>query len=178
MEGKSTTEEANLVDALIVKCEGAIDDRLNRKFDAANEKMRESIDQIKSTDLEISATLLKGYSDYIENTPGELKFRDVTVEENIDRRNYREADYIGYKDGDKASSIGYSSEENNVMYDWGSTTLINDRARVYKGGSWRDRIYYTIPGTRRFLDERQSTATIGFRCAMDRVGSPQGITDF
>lgn len=178
MEGKATAEEANLIDALIVKCEGAIDDQLNRKFDASNEKMRESIDQIKSTDLEISATLLKGYSDYIENTPGELKFRDVTVEENIDRRNYRESDYIGYKDGDKQSSIYYGSEENNIMYDWGNTTLVNDRARVYKGGSWRDRIYYTIPGTRRFLDERQSTATIGFRCAMDRVGSPQGITDF
>jgi hypothetical protein len=31
------------------------------------------------------------------------------------------------------------------------------------------------PGTRRFLDERRSTATIGFRCAMDRVGSPIGL---
>ena len=34
--------------------------------------------------------------------------------------------------------------------------------------------YYLIPGTRRFLDENQSTATIGFRCAMARLGSPQG----
>ena len=61
------------------------------------------------------------------------------------------------------------------MYEWGQTTLVNNRARVYKGGSWRDRAYYTIPGTRRFLDERRSTATIGFRCAMTRVGSPVGI---
>jgi hypothetical protein len=27
------------------------------------------------------------------------------------------------------------------------------------------------------LDERQSTATIGFRCAMTRVGSPKGMGD-
>jgi hypothetical protein len=103
--------------------------------------------------------------------------RQVTVEENIDRRNYREADYIDYVDGDKASSVFYDQEdvEGNVMYDWGATTLINDRSRVYKGGSWADRIYYTVPATRRYLDERQSSAMLGFRCAMDRVGSPRGF---
>ena len=31
------------------------------------------------------------------------------------------------------------------------------------------------PGTRRFLDEKQATEYIGFRCAMDRVGSPKGL---
>ena len=61
------------------------------------------------------------------------------------------------------------------MYDYGSNTLINDRVRVYKGGSWRDRAYWMNPGTRRFLDEKQRTAYIGFRCAMDRVGSPKGL---
>jgi hypothetical protein len=63
------------------------------------------------------------------------------------------------------------------MYDWGKTTLVNDRSRVYKGASWADRIYWANPGTRRHLDERQSTATIGFRCAMTRVGSPKGLGD-
>jgi sulfatase modifying factor 1 len=48
---------------------------------------------------------------------------------------------------------------------------------VYKGASWADRIYWANPGTRRYLDERQSTATIGFRCAMTRVGSPVGLGD-
>ena len=27
----------------------------------------------------------------------------------------------------------------NEMYDYGNTTLISDRTRVYKGGSWKDR---------------------------------------
>jgi hypothetical protein len=46
-----------------------------------------------------------------------------------------------------------------------------------QGRSWADRIYWANPGTRRYLDERQSTATIGFRCAMTRVGSPVGLGD-
>ncbi|MEO0405173.1 MAG: gliding motility lipoprotein GldJ, partial [Bacteroidota bacterium] len=64
----------------------------------------------------------------------------------------------------------------NRMYDWGATSLINNRSRVYKGGSWRDRAYWIIPGTRRFLDERLAMSTLGFRCAMTRVGSPTGFT--
>ena len=58
------------------------------------------------------------------------------------------------------------------MYDYGVTTLISDKARVIKGGSWNDGVYYLSPGTRRFLNEDESASTIGFRCAMIRVGSP------
>ena len=68
-----------------------------------------------------------------------------------------------YKDSTFASN-------SNEMYDYGNTTLISDRTRVYKGGSWKDRAYWLNPGTRRFLDQSQSTDCIGFRCAMDRVG--------
>ncbi|MFT7344583.1 MAG: hypothetical protein ACI9XP_001168, partial [Lentimonas sp.] len=46
---------------------------------------------------------------------------------------------------------------------------------VYKGGSWNDRAYWLIGGNRRFLDEDRSMSTLGFRCAMDRVGSPVGL---
>ena len=62
------------------------------------------------------------------------------------------------------------TSNSNEMYDYGNTTLISDRTRVYKGGSWKDRAYWLNPGTRRFLDQSQSTDCIGFRCAMDRVG--------
>ena len=58
----------------------------------------------------------------------------------------------------------------NEMYDYGNTTLISDRTRVYKGGSWKDRAYWLNPGTRRYLDQSQSSDCIGFRCAMDRIG--------
>lgn len=51
------------------------------------------------------------------------------------------------------------------------TTLIDDEARVYKGGSWRDRAYWLDPAQRRFLPQYSATDYIGFRCAMSRVGS-------
>lgn len=112
---------------------------------------------------------------------GHLTRRAVTEEENLDRRNYRKADNINFLDGDINSSIYYaegegaSSKGDKLMYEWKQTSMINDEARVYKGGSWKDRAYWMVPGTRRFLDEKQSTPWLGFRCAMTRVGSPTGL---
>ena len=152
--------------------------------------------------LQISPIIRTGLSDFILNTPGNLKVREVRAEENINRRNYRIADNIDYLDGDLKSSMYYPGNDANEQYikdfnsgkkneDWamyqsgmeaalgvvaGSpTSLISDKSKVYKGGSWQDRAYYLNPGARRFLDENMSNATIGFRCAMDRVGSPVGL---
>lgn len=111
------------------------------------------------------------------------------------RRNYRSADNRNYLDGDWASigdansdaRSGWKKADNpnaatDKMYfngEWnaqqgkfgeGATSLITDRTRVYKGGSWKDGAYYLSPGVRRFLEENLCTDFIGFRCAMDRVG--------
>ena len=51
------------------------------------------------------------------------------------------------------------------------TSLINDKVRVYKGGSWKDREYWLDPAQRRFYPQDMATDYIGFRCAMSRVGS-------
>ena len=51
------------------------------------------------------------------------------------------------------------------------TSLIDDKVRVYKGGSWKDRDYWLDPAQRRFFPEDMATDYIGFRCAMSRVGS-------
>jgi gliding motility-associated lipoprotein GldJ len=50
-------------------------------------------------------------------------------------------------------------------------TLIDDKVRIYKGGSWKDVAYWLSPGTRRYLEEDSCTSTIGFRCAMIRAGT-------
>jgi len=97
---------------------------------------------------------------------GHIPMRNVTEEENVDRRNYTKADNMNYLDAD---------EPEYIQYQFGITSLINDKARVYKGGSWKDRAYWMSPGAKRFLDENQSTDDIGFRCAMVRVGSPEGF---
>ena len=96
---------------------------------------------------------------------GKVKMRDVTDSESKNRRNYQRGNVINFLDGDSLSQSSYG---------YGVTTLISDQSRVYKGGSWNDRPYWLSPGTRRFLEEDQSLSTLGFRCAMDRMGSPEG----
>ena len=61
---------------------------------------------------------------------------------------------------DKASR--YDSKNNN--------SLIDNKSRVYNGGSWADISDWLAPGSRRFLDQDSATATIGFRCAMISAG--------
>lgn len=110
---------------------------------------------------------------------GRIIYRDVTVAESMNRRNYRKADNRNFLDGDYASTASTDwlseppvSNTTNLMYEYGQSSMIDDKARVFKGGSWRDRAYYLSPGTRRFLDQELATDYIGFRCAMTRVGSP------
>lgn len=145
----------------------------------------------------------------INDTTGSINYRNV--DDDLNRRNYRQADNINYLDGDYASTIyDYSRNENidkwvsegsddeeveegenedyrsnpdsvtNMMYrnktarPGDVTSLMNNKVRVVKGGSWRDRAYWLQAGTRRFLDQDRSTSWIGFRCAMDHHGSRAG----
>jgi len=108
---------------------------------------------------------------------GRMKYRPVSAEEAKSRKNYRNADVINYLDGDYESLINEDewtkspdSLSTNMMYEYGVSSLITDRARVYKGGSWKDPAYYLSPSARRFLDEKEASDAIGFRCAMTRVG--------
>jgi gliding motility-associated lipoprotein GldJ len=111
-------------------------------------------------------TLYKNQNGEAEiDSMGRVKMRDVTDQESKNRRNYQRANVINFFDGDSLS---------HASYGYGLTTLISDSSRVYKGGSWTDRPYWLTPGSRRFLEETQSLSTLGFRCAMDRMGSPEG----
>lgn len=104
---------------------------------------------------------------------GRLRTRPAEIDPT--RRNFRQADNINFRDGDVQSSIFFAEEAPDtarVMYEHNVTTLINNEARVFKGGGWRDRAYWLVPGNRRFLDQNEATSDIGFRCAMIRVGSP------
>ncbi|MDB5211853.1 MAG: gliding motility protein GldJ [Sediminibacterium sp.] len=83
------------------------------------------------------------------------------------RRNYQKSYAVNYLDGDSTS---------NVFYGYGVTTLISDKSKVYKGGSWNDRAYWLAPGARRFLEEDLSTSTLGFRCAMSHFGAAESTS--
>ena len=108
-------------------------------------------------------------------------YRPLSFEDFADQNPYRgDSENINYRDGDYMSTIqnDWNNKEDidytKQMYDYGKTTLISDHSRVYKGGSWADGPYYLSPATRRFLDEDQSTSTIGFRCAMNKIGTTYG----
>lgn len=98
---------------------------------------------------------------------GRLKYRNVDDEEAQDRENYKKGDVRNHEDGD----------EDYIKYLYGETTLVSDKSKVYKGGSWADRLFWLSPGARRYKDEDKSDRTIGFRCAMIRVGGQAGNED-
>jgi len=132
--------------------------------------------------------------------PGEIYQVPVDENETYLRTNFSKSDQINYRDGDKKSSRYYQSfsdeevEDDNTKtmynapkhfvsldstgkldrrYDKSSTrtSLINNKARVIKGGSWKDRDYWLDPAQRRYFPEDMASDYIGFRCAMSRVGS-------
>jgi gliding motility-associated lipoprotein GldJ len=111
--------------------------------------------------------------------------RDTLGFQGDTRYNYQVGDNRNYADGDMLSTIYYDENREAIpgntnsdrMYNQGEgaahrgmTSLVSDKSRVYKGGSFLDRAYWLSPGTRRFLDEDRSAVDIGFRCAMDKVG--------
>ena len=91
-----------------------------------------------------------------------------------DKRNFRDGDPSSLFETDyPLDTVGLTPEQKeNVKYDPSDILIprVNDRTRVYKGGSWNDRIYWLNPTTRRFMDQSESSSTVGFRCAMSMLG--------
>jgi len=127
--------------------------------------------------------------------PGSIKTTPVTKRDAYMRNNYEKAYNIDAKDGDLASTKFYNKNEDELevkprmynspvkpreigesgfimqQYDTENrTTLISNKSRVYKGGSWKDREYWLDPSQRRHLPEYMATNYIGFRCVTDRIG--------
>ncbi len=83
---------------------------------------------------------------------------------------YRPNSYQDFNDLNPIRRNDYQDEAS--LYDTKNfNSLVDNQLRVYKGGSWNDIAYWLSPGTRRYIDQDSSTATIGFRCAMISVGS-------
>lgn len=128
--------------------------------------------------------------------PGEIQQIEVDEDETYLRTNFDRSDNRDFRDGDRRSSKYFGStdaiEDSKRMYDSPKhsviadsagtldrqydkdntrTTLINNKVRVIKGGSWRDRAYWLDPAARRFYPQEMAKDDLGFRCAMSRVGS-------
>ena len=75
-------------------------------------------------------------SDFILNTPGNVKMREVTAEENMKRSNYRIADNIDYLDGDLKSSLKHPGEldYNGPLIDELNSGKFNEDFVMYQRG--------------------------------------------
>ena len=98
---------------------------------------------------------------------GYIRYRNVEDDTLGLRDNYRKSDVRNFIDGDTEF----------VDYGYGQWSLINDKSRVIKGGSWADRLYWLQPSTRRYMDQYKADSKTGFRCAMVRVGGESGNED-
>lgn len=133
------------------------------------------------------------------NLPGEIATIPVDEDDTYLRPNFSSSDNINYRDGDLSSTRYYdyyndedednpnkrmyNAPKNNITTDSigkmlkevdkssRRTSLIDDKVRVYKGGSWKDRAYWLDPAQRRYMPQYLASDHIGFRCAMSRVGS-------
>lgn len=115
----------------------------------------------------------------VRNLPGQAAQTLVDESDTFLRQNFNDGDNRSYKDGD---SNGYNAPQNAILTDEEGniigkydnqrrTSLVDNKSRVYKGGSWKDRAYWLDPATRRFYPEDQATDYIGFRLAMTKVGA-------
>ena len=103
-----------------------------------------------------------------QNLPGSIQYEDSN---SVDLRNFNDGDLKSTREFLSSSGISqmYNSPDLNDPNSE-STTLISDKARVYKGGSWLDRAYYLDPAQRRYQLESMTSNFIGFRCAMSYLG--------
>ena len=83
-------------------------------------------------------------------------YRPLNFQDMEDLNPIRKSDFLD-------SEEDYDSDNFNSM--------VSNKSRVYKGGSWADGAMWLSPGTRRFLDQDSSSATIGFRCATTALGT-------
>lgn len=101
---------------------------------------------------------------------------EVEFKGSDDKRDYRDGDFASLLNTDYPLDTVGMENLSEVKYDPTDILApkITKNTRVYKGGSWRDRIYWLNPSTRRYLDQNKSASTIGFRCAMSTVGNQIG----
>ena len=117
--------------------------------------------------------------------PGSIKYAPISKKDIGIRTNFTISDNSDIGDGDLNSSRFYEDGEDAfasrpAMYnspdqnipedDQKRTTLISNKTRVYKGGSWADREYWLDPAQRRYLPQYMATNDIGFRCVTDMLG--------
>ena len=110
------------------------------------------------------ASNLDNWQDEVDEEEEEYGSDEEEVEEEV------EEEEGGMSPDDESTNRMYRRVTDNQKEN-PTSSLVNNKVRVVKGGSWKDRAYYLQAGTRRYYDQNRSSSWIGFRCAMDRLGS-------
>ncbi|MCL1867989.1 MAG: SUMF1/EgtB/PvdO family nonheme iron enzyme [Paludibacter sp.] len=98
------------------------------------------------------------------------------VAKNGDKRNFKDGDPMSrimtdfLLEGDTTGLSALQKRDFKIDPTDVLAPKIDDQTRVYKGGSWKDRVYWLSSGSRRFLNQKERTNDIGFRCAMSMIG--------
>ena len=103
-------------------------------------------------------------------------YRVLAFEDVDDFNPYRRKGRVTHPFDDQITSDFTYDKERSLLYNPDPNAPVTndefDNVKVYRGGSWADVAYGITCGTRRFLNADSSKATIGFRCAMIKVGDP------
>jgi len=102
-------------------------------------------------------------------------YRVMAYEDVDDFNPYRRKGKVTHPFDDQVTTDFQYNKERSLLYNPDPNAPNNDvfdNVKVYRGGSWADVAYWVSVGTRRFLNADSSKSTIGFRCAMIKVGSP------
>ena len=101
----------------------------------------------------------------------------ITWGKEEDKRDVLDGDFASLLDTDyplDTTGMSNLSRGDDFQYKPDPTDVlapkITKTSRVYKGGSWADRIFWLNPSTRRYLDQDKCSSKIGFRCAMSTLG--------
>ena len=108
-----TDEEQNLVANVFNAIDAAKEEIKAKRIEEGQEQIAEAKELVIESEEMIAPDVLDLFVRNVDAAPGDLRYRDVTVEESLGRDNYRQADNIDYLDGDFQSSIKYSDEEFN-----------------------------------------------------------------
>lgn len=103
--------------------------------------------------LYILTSMKKIFATSIIDTPGNIQYEDVSPDSRIQLRNNGTWECPNYDE-----------------------IIKNNDLRVYKGPNWLDTEKWVQPSFRRKMNKYDTSALVGFRCAMDRVGSPVGLS--
>jgi hypothetical protein len=152
----SKTNE-HITDAIRLENEGKIEES-NRMITLIYHEVFEDFnmtyrnDNFGESELEVVSYLKQEMPKYIIDFPGNIRYRDLTPWQLINARN--------------------GNLEARQLLD--SNFVVNE-LKIVKGASWLDENNLMNPYQRRTLNQYENSATIGFRCAMDRLGSPIGL---